>query len=158
MQAGADFEVTVSVTGGAGPVVGVGLVDRDHRWYARPAASAGWQVAAPPRIIGGDGTPQSDWILKRPEAAGRNLSFVNVKKISSDAVAKRWASARVVFTLRAPDRPGAYPLAAVYLYGTEKATPLGYTTNAVGWKEVRGGFTGHSGRVLFTTVKQIQVE
>jgi hypothetical protein len=158
VAAGSTFEVTVRVTGGAGPVVGVGLVDAAHRWLARPAASAGWQVAAAPVIVGSDGEPQQDWLAKRPEAMGRNLSFVNVTGIESDAAAKQWASARVTFTLRAPSQPGTYPLAAVYLYGTEKSTLLGYTTNAMGWKEVRGGFGGSSGRVLFTAVQQIAVE
>ena len=60
--AGQTFQVTVSVTGGAGPAVGVALVDRDHRWYARPASAAGWQIAAPPAVIGPDGRPQSQWI------------------------------------------------------------------------------------------------
>ena len=39
---GETFQVTVRVQGGAGPVVAVGLVDRPHRWYARPASSVGW--------------------------------------------------------------------------------------------------------------------
>lgn len=154
---GASFEVSVSVTGGAGPVVGVGLVDAAHRWYARPAASAGWTIAAPPQVVGPDGQPQVDWLAKRPENLDRNLSFVNVTGISSDSAAQQWSSARVTFTLQAPDTPGAYPLAAVYLYGTEKSSLLGYTTNAVGWKEVRGGVSGGSGRVVFTPVKQISV-
>jgi hypothetical protein len=89
---------------------------------------------------------------------GRNLSFVNVPGISSDSAAKRWASAEVVFTLRAPDKAGAYPLAAAYWYGTEKSTLLGYTTNALGQKEVRGGLTGGSGRVMFSKLQQIQVQ
>lgn len=158
VPAGGTFEVTISVTGGAGPVVGVALVDAAHRWLARPAASAGWQVAAPPQIVGPDGEPQLDWLAKRPEAMGRNLSFVNITGISSDSAAQQWASARVTFTLRAPAQPGSYPLAAAYFYGTEKSSLLGYTTNAMGWKEVRGGFGGGSGRLLFTTVKKITVE
>ena len=64
---------------------------------------------------------------------------------------------RRIGSLRAPEKPGPYPLTAVYLYGTEKSTLLGYTTNAVGRKEVRGGLGGASGRVLFTPVKQIRV-
>jgi hypothetical protein len=152
------FEVTVSLTGGAGPSVGVALVDANHRWYARPAAAAGWAVVAPPQIIGPDGQPQFDWLAKRPESMGRNLSFVNVTGISSNSAAQQWASARVTFTLRAPDRPGSYPLTAVYLYGTEKSSLLGYTTDAAGSKEVRGGLGGGSGRVLFTPVKKISVE
>lgn len=154
--AGETLRVTVRVTGGAGPVVGVGLVDTNHRWYARPAASAGWAVVAAPEIRGADGQPRNDWLEKRPEGS-RNLSFVNVTGISSDSASQRWDSATVVFTLRAPDRPGTYPLAAAYWYGTEKSTLLGYKTDPMGRKEVRGGFGGGSGRVLFTPVAQIEV-
>ena len=113
---------------------------------------------APPQIVGPDGQPQVDWLAKRPESLDRKLSFVNITGISSDSAAKQWASARVTFTLRAPALPGIYPLSAVYLYGTEKSSLLGYTTNAVGWKEVRGGLGGGSGRVLFAPVKQVVVE
>lgn len=158
VKPGQTFIVQVNVTGGGGPVVGVGLVDRAHRWYARPAASAGWQVTAPPEITGADGAPRSEWLEKRPADAGRNLSFVNIPGVASDAAAGTWDSAQVVFTLRAPDRPGTYPLAATYLYGTEKSTLLGFTTNAMGRKEVRGGLSGGSGRVLFTPVTSIVVK
>ena len=154
---GQTFQVQVSVTGGAGPVVGVALVDRAHRWYAKPASAAGFVVVAAPEIIGADGTPRGEWLERRPESAGRNISFVNVPGISSDSAAGDWDSAEVVFTLRAPDRPGSYPLSAAYFYGTEKSTVLGYTTNAMGWKEPRGGLGGGSGRVLFAPVQQIQV-
>lgn len=158
VKPGDTFQVQVSVTGGAGPVVGVALVDLTHRWYARPAASAGWSVVAPPEITGADGTPRTEWLDKRPESAGRNLSFVNVPGIESNSATGQWDSAEVVFTLRAPDRPGSYPLAAAFLYGTEKSTVLGFTTNAVGWKEVRGGLGGGSGRVMFTPLQQIEVK
>ena len=154
---GAVFAVEVEITGGGGPVAGVGLVDRDHRWWARPAASAGWRVVAPPVVTGPDGALQTAWLERRPEAADRNLSFVNVSDVASDPARERFARAQVVFTLRAPDREGSYPLAAVYLYGTEKSTVLGYTTDAQGHKEVRGGFDGGSGRVLFTPVRRIEV-
>jgi len=155
---GQTFDVRVDVTGGAGPVVGVALVDRDHRWFARPAAAAGWRVIAPPKITGPDGQLQTEWLSRRPEGFDRNLSFVNIEKIASDSSTKSWSKGSVVFTLRAPERPGVYPLAAVYLYGTEKSTVLGYTTNPVGYKEPRGGFTGGSGRVLFTPVQNITVK
>jgi hypothetical protein len=158
VKAGETFQVQVSVTGGAGPVVGIALVDRAHRWYARPASSAGWSVVAPPEIQGADGKPRASWLEKRPAEAGRNLSFVNVPGIESNSAAGQWDSAEVFFTLRAPDRPGAYPLSAAYFYGTEKSTVLGYKTNAVGWKEVRGGLGGGSGRVVFTPVQSITVE
>ncbi len=158
LQPGQTFDVRVDVTGGAGPVVGVALVDRDQRWYARPAASAGWRVIAPPKITGPDGQLQTEWLDRRPAEFDRNISFVNIAKIASDASTRSWSKASVVFTLRAPERPGAYPLAAVYLYGTEKSTVLGYTTSPIGYKEPRGGFTGGSGRVLFTPVQTIKVE
>jgi len=154
---GQTFQVQVNVTGGAGPVVGVALVDGTHRWYARPAPSAGWSVVAPPEILGSDGGPRSAWLERRPETAGRNLAFVNVPGIESDAASARWDSAQVIFTLRAPDRPGDYPLSAAYFYGTEKASLLGYTTNALGQKEVRGGLAGGSGRVLFAPLQTLQV-
>jgi hypothetical protein len=157
VAAGATFEVRVAVTGGAGPVVGVALVDRAHRWYARPAASAGWQVAAPPEIrVAGE--VEDEWLEKRPAALGRNLSFVNVPGVRSDAAAGEFASAEVTFTLRAPSAPGALPLAAVFLYGTEKGSPLGTTTDALGRKRTLGGLGGGSGRVLFTPVRTIRVE
>ncbi len=155
---GATLRVTVHVTGGGGPVVGVALVDRDHRWHARPASAAGWQVTAPPAITGPDGQAQSGWLDKRPETRDRNLSYVNITGVASDPATQNWSSAQVTFTLRAPDRPGSYPLAAAYLYGTEKSSVLGYTTDAVGRKNVRGGFTGGSGRVLFTPVQEIRVQ
>jgi hypothetical protein len=157
VKAGETFQVRVDVTGGAGPVVGVALVDRAHRWFARPAASAGWSVVAPPVITGPDGQPQQRWLSRRPESAGRNISFVNVEGISSDSAAGQWAKASVLFTLRAPERPGSYPLAAAYFYGTEKSTVLGYTTDPMGVKKPRGGLGGGSGRLLFSDVTQIEV-
>jgi hypothetical protein len=158
VKSGQSFQVTVSVTGGAGPVVGVALVDRRHRWYARPAPAVGWSVAGPPVIIGPDGQPQNDWLNKRPDGLDRNLSFVNVTGVESDSALGKWASAKVVFTLQAPAKPGTYPLAAVFFYGTEKSTVLGYTTDAVGWRKVRGGTGGPSGRLLFTPVQSITVQ
>lgn len=145
------FEVTARVTGGAGPVVGVGLVDRAHRWFARPASAAGWTIVGANTIIGPDGRPQTEWQKRRPERFGTGISFVNITGVSSDASKGEFAKARVIFTLKAPDVHGNYPLTAVYLYGTEKGSPLGYTTDpATGRKNVIGSYTGRSGRVLFT--------
>lgn len=154
---GATFKVTVNVTGGAGPAVGVALVDASHRWLARPAPSAGWRVVEPPAITGQDFKEQTEWLHRRPEALGRNLAFVNVLGIESHADKEEWGRANVVFTLRAPSAPGRYPLAASYWYGTEKASPLGYTVDPIRGKLTRGGFGGASGRVLFTPVRQIEV-
>lgn len=154
---GETFQVTVRVTGGAGPVVGVALVDRPHRWYARTASFAGWEVVGSPTIIGPDGSPQSEWLEKRPERFGRNLSFVNITGVESDAVAGTWSRSKVIFTLKAPDRVGDYPLVGAYFYGTEKATPLGYESHPIYGKLTRGTYEGKSGRVKFTPAQVISV-
>ncbi len=155
---GEQITVKVQLTGGAGPVIGVGLVDRPHRWHARPIAGAGWQVVGAPRILGQDFQEQTEWLDRRPEAAGRNLSFVNVTGISSDAVAGSWGRAEVVWTLRAPDTPGAYPLVGSFWYGTEKASPLGVIEDPIRGKLLRGGFSGGSGRILFSAPVTVNVQ
>jgi hypothetical protein len=158
VAAGATFQVKVKVTGGAGPVVGVALVDSGHRYRARPAPGAGWYVEGAPVILGPDGARQEEWLARRPEAEGRNLSFVNVTGIASDASKSQWSHASVTWTLRAPERAGKLPLAAAYWYGTEKGSPLGYTEDPIRGKMPRGSFTGGSGRILFSDVLQIEVK
>ena len=157
VAAGERFEVTVELTGGGGPVIGVALVDRAHRWYARPASSVGWSVVGAPTVIGQDGKPQSKWIDKRPESLGRGVTYVNVTGIESDPTTGSWATAKVVFALKAPDKPGNYPLVGVFLYGTEKASPHGFKLNTVGWKMPRGSVGGASGRVVFSDEHTITV-
>ncbi|MAE97220.1 MAG: hypothetical protein CL910_21425 [Deltaproteobacteria bacterium] len=155
---GEEITVKVQVKGGAGPVVGVGLVDRAHRWQARPIASAGWQVVGAPRILGQDFQEQTRWLGRRPASSGHNLSFVNVEGIRSDAAAGEWGRAEVVWKLRAPSQPGAHPLVAAYWYGTEKGSPLGVTEDPIRGKLLRGGFAGGSGRVLFSEMIQVRVQ
>jgi hypothetical protein len=158
VEAGKNFSITALVTGGAGPVVGVGLVDRAHRWYARPASSVGWSPIGPPTVIGPDGKPQSGWLERRPARYGRKLTFVNVSGVESDVLTGKWAKAKVIYTLRAPDRAGDYPLVGVYFFGTEKATALGSVTHPVYGKQPLGGYGGHSGRVVFTAPLLITVK
>jgi hypothetical protein len=158
VNAGENFQVTVRLTGGAGPVVGVGLVDRAHRWFARSAATVGWEMIGAPTVIGPSGTPQTEWLEKRPERYGRNLSYVNVLGVESDAVARKWSSSKVIFTVKAPSKPGDYPLVGVYYYGTEKSTPLGYEEHPIYGKLIRGTYTGKSGRVKFTPLHVISVK
>lgn len=155
---GETFQVTVKVTGGAGPVVGVALVDRAHRWYARPASSIGWVVVGAPTVIGPNDQPQTKWLARRPERFGRNITFVNIEGVESDAVAQKWSKSKVIFTLKAPDKPGDFPLVGAYFYGTEKATPLGYSVDALGRKRTRGSYTGNSGRVKFSDAHVITVK
>jgi hypothetical protein len=152
-----ELHVKVEVTGGAGPVVGVALVDTPQRWLARPAPGVGWVVAADPQILGQDFQEQTEWLAKRPLSLGRNLAYVNVTGLRSDAVKSDWARAQVLWTLRAPSRPGKYPLVAALWYGTEKASPLGVITDPIRGRMLRGGVAGHSGRILFSTPLTIEV-
>lgn len=152
-----ELTVSVDVTGGAGPVVGVALVDTPHRWLARPATGVGWVVAREPQILGQDFQEQTEWLSRRPLSLGRNLAYVNVAGLRSSAVTNEWARAQVVWTLRAPSRPGKYPLAAALWYGTEKASPLGVIVDPIRGKMLRGGVAGHSGRILFSTPLVIEV-
>ncbi len=99
-----------------------------------------------------------DYIVESAIPASNDAKADDVGCRGEDSATKKWASASVVFTLRAPAATGDFPLAASYWYGTEKASPLGCTTNAMGRQEVRGGFTGGSGRLLFSDVLQIQVK
>jgi hypothetical protein len=152
-----ELRVKVEVAGGAGPVVGVALVDTPQRWLARPVSGVGWFVAADPQILGQDFQEQTDWLAKRPLSLARNLTYVNVTGLRSDAVKADWARAQVLWTLRAPSRPGKYPLVAALWYGTEKASPLGVVTDPIRGRMLRGGVAGHSGRILFSTPLSIEV-
>lgn len=152
-----ELRVKVDVLGGAGPVVGVALVDTPHRWLARPATGSGWVVVKDPQILGQDFQEQTDWLAKRPLSLGRNLAYVNATGLRSDAVKSEWARAQVVWTLRAPSRPGKLPLVAALWYGTEKASPLGVVADPMFGKRLRGGVAGHSGRVLFSTPISVEV-
>ncbi len=154
---GENFQVTVRVTGGAGPVVGVALVDRPHRWFARSISTVGWELVGAPTIIGPQGAPQSEWLSARPERFGRNLAYVNITGTESDAVKNVWAQSKVIFTLKAPDKPGELPLVGVYFYGTEKASPLGFENHPIYGKVTRGTYKGHSGRVRFSEAHIISV-
>src|SRR5512139_1264889 len=58
-KAGEVIDVTVEVTGGAAPVLGIALVDTNQRWQASPATSVGWLVTAKPVVTGPDGKPQT---------------------------------------------------------------------------------------------------
>jgi len=155
---GTNFQVKVTITGGAGPVVGLALVDRAHRWYARSAASVGWRVVGAPTVIGPGGTPQSDWLGHRPDVEGHDISFVNVTGWKSDAAAGEWADAKVIFTLAAPEKPGDYPLTGAFFYGTEKAIPMSTVHDEKWGDQPLGGYTGHSGRVMFSEEYMITVK
>lgn len=154
---GETFQVTVKVTGGAGPAVGIGLVDRPHRFFAKPASALGWEVVGAPTIIGPKG-PQSGWIERRPEREGRSITFVNVEGMQSSADADRWSRAKIIFTLRAPMEMGDYPLVGAYFYGTETGVSLSTRMHPEYGPQPLGGALGKSGRVKFSDSAVITVK
>ncbi len=154
---GETFQVTVKVTGGAGPSVGVGLVDRPHRFFAKPASSLGWEVVGAPTILGPKG-PQTEWIERRPEREGRDVTFVNVDGVHSSADEDRWSRAKVIYTLRAPMIEGEYPIVGAYFYGTETGTAMTTRMHPTYGPQPLGGALGKSGRVKFSKKAVINVE
>ncbi len=82
---------------------------------------------------------------------------MNVYDVKADPAAGSYSKVSMTVRLRAPNEPGTYPLAAVFLYGTEKASPHGAVEASLGRILPRGGYTGNSGRVRFSDVLQIQV-
>ena len=78
--------------------------------------------------------------------------------VESDPSTEKWSTSKVIYTLRAPDKPGDYPLVGVYFYGTEKATALGSVTHPVYGTQPLGGYGGKSGRVAFSQPLLITVK
>jgi hypothetical protein len=150
------IEIVVLAKGGAGPVVGLSLVDSGIRYQARSIGVAGFKVVGPPMVIGPDKRAQADWIDRRMKGSDLGLSTVMIFGIQGDAVARRVDQTQVTWTLRTPSEPGMYRLAAVFYYGTEKAHPLG-TIMRNGRAEPRGGSQGGSGRIMFSDVLTIQI-
>jgi hypothetical protein len=157
--AGATFEVRIELAGGAGPRVAVGLFDRPHRLYARALALQGFEVVGTPRVEGGrlHAIPAGDGGAAGA-AGSKRPTFFDVEGIASSADEERWASARIVITLKAPTKLGDYGLVAAYLYGTEKAVE-GTTRNDDSRFGPRplGGVTGASGRIRFSQKRMLRV-
>lgn len=156
VKAGAPLTVTTKAHGGAGPVVGVMLLDSDLRYQSRTPASVGWMITGAPAVTGPDGKLQTTWTDKRAPGLAKNLNYVMVYGMKGDAVAKTYGDATVAYALTAPAKPGEYTLAAALLYGTEKASPLS-TVKKVGFALPMGGFAGASGRVLFSSAHTVTV-
>lgn len=156
-KAGETVTAVVRTAGGAGPVVGVMLLDTDLRYQARTPASSGWLVEGAPRVTGPDGKPQTEWTDRRAPEVGRNVSYVNISGVASDPAKGVYPTASVAWTLRAPVKPGTYTLAAAMLYGTEKATRLGAVKSIRGVRPL-GGFGGASGHIRFTEVATVEVK
>ena len=151
------FAVTVNAQGGSGPVLGITLLDTDLRDQARPVSAEGFQVAGAPQVIGPDGKPQEQWLSRRYDGLARNLSFVVIFGVTADLAAKRFSTVRATYALIAPSKPGRYTICAVLFYGTEKASLLGRVQEH-GHTMPLGGFDAGSGRILFTSLKSIEVQ
>lgn len=146
---GQEITLTATVKGGAGPVVGVYLVDTDIRFQTRPVSADGWVIVGPPRISGPDGQPQARWTDGRAEGLRRNLNSALIFNHRSDLDRKLFPESKVGWTLRAPQEPGTYTLYVAFHYGTEKASPVGSVERA-GSVLPRGGPGGPSGHILFS--------
>lgn len=155
--AGEIFKVTVKTRGGGGPVIGVMLLDSDLRYQSSPPQTVGWSIVSPPEVIGPDGKKQTKWIDKRHKDVTKNINFVVVYGVESDPRKGSYPEVEVTYTLRAPALEGKLPLAAAILYGTEKASPVGFKEEVWGKVPV-GGFTAASGRIVFTDLKHITVQ
>lgn len=149
VKPGASFTVTVTTTGGAGPVVGVMLTDTDLRFGASPVQVNGFWISGPPVVTGPDGQPQTAFLDGRAKELGKNINFVNITGVQGDADSGKWSTCKVTWTLVAPGKPGTYTISAAYLYGTEKASPLGRVEGPGGRVGPAGGNGGGSGRIQF---------
>lgn len=153
---GQTMTVTAKVRGGAGPVVGVVLLDNNLRYQSRPIAGDGWMILGAPRVIGPDGKEQTRWTDRREAGLRKNLNFVLVFDVKSDLAKRQFPEAQVTWTVRAPGEPGQYTLAVAFMYGTEKASPLGAVQTPTGIVP-RGGGGAPSGHLRFSDVKTITV-
>jgi cytochrome c553 len=156
VKPGQKFAATVNSLGGSGPVTGIMLLDIDMRDQAREIQGEGFMIDGPPRVIGPDGKAQDQWVSRRFDALARNLNFIVVFGVKADLAANKFSTSSVIWDLVAPPIPGKYTICAAFLYGTEKASPLG-RVEMKGRAMPLGGFDGSSGRILFSKVATIDV-
>ena len=151
------IDVTVVTRGGAGPVVGVSLVDSTLRFQARPVTSSGFKVVGPALVYGPNGKPQAQWAEQRYRGSDLGLATVMIEGVQGDALAGRVDETRTTWVLRVPPEPGTYTIAAAFFYGTEKGQPMG-TIIHNGLAGPRGGADGGSGRIMFSEPMKISVK
>ena len=151
------IDVTVITKSGAGPVVGVSLVDSTLRFQARPVTSSGFKVIGPALVYGPNGKSQARWFEQRYRGTDMGLATVLIDGVQSDALAGRVDETRTTWVLRVPPEPGTYTIAAAFFYGTEKGQPMG-TVMHNGLAGPRGGSTGASGRIMFSEPVTINVK
>jgi hypothetical protein len=156
LHPGASFAAKVSTQGGSGPVIGVMLLDQDLRNQTRAIEAEGFEIVGAPNVIGPDGKQQEQWEARRYDDLARNLNFLVVFGVNADLSRNQFSSTKVIYNLAAPSKPGKYTICAAFLYGTEKASPLG-RVEIHGHTQPLGGFAGKSGRIKFTELKSIVV-
>lgn len=152
----ADFAARVATEGGSGPVVGVMLLDEDLRNQARAIEAEGFQIVGAPEVVGPDGKRQEQWEARRYDDFARNLNFLVVFGVKADLAANHFANTKVIYNMSAPAKPGKYTICAAFLYGTEKASPIG-RVEMHGRTMPLGGFDANSGRIKFSELKTIEV-
>lgn len=152
---GQEVQVTATVKGGSG-VVGVFLLDTDLRFQSRPISADGWLIVGAPKVLGPDGREQTRWVDSRGTGLKKNLNFALIFDMASDIAAKKFPEGKVTWTVRAPQDPGTYTIAVAFIYGSEKASPVGRVERA-GAVFPRGGPAGPSSHILFSKVQQITV-
>ncbi len=151
------IDVTVITKGGAGPVVGVSLVDSTLRFQARPITSSGFKVVGPAVALGPDGKPQAQWTERRYRGSDMGLATAMIEGIHGDALAGHVDQTRTTFVLRVPPEPGTFKIVAAFFYGTEKGQPMG-TVMLDGMAGPRGGPAGGSGRIMFSQPVTITIK
>jgi hypothetical protein len=158
VKANAPLTVTVSTHGGGGPVIGVMLTDTDQRYQSSPVQSEGFVITGLPQVTGADGKPQTKFTDNRLADLGKGINYVNIYDVSSDPVKGTYPDCKVVYSLRAPSAPGDYTISAAFLYGTEKASPLGRRETPDGRVLPIGGGGSHSGRIQFASLVKVTVK
>ena len=153
----APLTVTVKTRGGGGPVIGVMLTDNDMRYQSSPVQVEGFLITKAPEVTGPDGKPQTQFLDGRLRGLSKNINYVNIVDVKSDPAAGTYPECKVVYTLRTPADPGEYTISAAFLYGTEKASPLGRVEGPGGRVLPLGGQGAHSGRIQFAKLLKITV-
>ena len=151
------FTVTVTTRGGAGPVVGVMLTDNDLRFQSGPVQCQGFMITKAPDVTGPDGKPQTKFLDGRASELAKNINYVNIEGVQSDPAANTYPTCKVVWTLTAPAQKGEYTVSAAFLYGTEKASPIGRVEGPGGRVLPVGGQGAASGRIQFAKPVKIVV-
>ena len=138
-------------------VVGVMLTDNDLRFQSGPVQGEGFVITKAPEVTGPDGNPQTRFLDGRAGELAKNINYVNIQDVQSDPAAGTYPTCKIVWTLKAPAQPGEYTISAAFLYGTEKASPLGRVEGPGGRVLPVGGQGAASGRIQFAKPVKIVV-